>query len=69
MSTFGGRLRFARQYRGLSPIELASVSGVGEATIKDLEAGIVTTTPHWIALMADALEVNVVWLTAGKAAA
>lgn len=69
LSTIGGRLRFAREYRGIGIVDLAEKAGIGLATIRDLEAGNVTTTPHWIALLADALECEVTWLATGKAAA
>jgi transcriptional regulator with XRE-family HTH domain len=63
----GMRLRFARKLRGLTQVELAKASGVGQASISDLETG--ASKEPWgtnLVSIAHTLKVSPRWLANGK---
>ena len=53
-----------RELRGLTPAELACASGMDQAQIQDIEAGRATGPPRTVAVLAQALGIDVSDLTA-----
>lgn len=63
LNTFGGRLRYARELRGLTQLQLGRKAGMkGQSGIGNYEAG-TRAAPRWPIKLARALNVRVEWLS------
>ena len=61
-STFSGRLNEALDIRQIKPVDLSKRTGISEATISQYRSGYAKPKQKKLALLADALRVNPVWL-------
>jgi transcriptional regulator with XRE-family HTH domain len=66
MDTLAKRLAWAREKKGMTQGQLAKAVKVSQSTIGNLEAGI-RLTSRKVALIADVLEVDALWLAEGGA--
>ena len=64
-STLRGRLRDAREWRGLEQIDLARELGVGRSTISNYERGVTEPSKLVVNAWAVVCRVDVEWLKAG----
>jgi transcriptional regulator with XRE-family HTH domain len=64
--TFGQRLRFLREQRGLSQVELAKKTGIKNHTISNYERDERTPTPDSLAKLAEFFSVTTDYLLYGK---
>lgn len=68
LDTFGQRLRYAREYRGLTGVELADRLGVPSQTLSTWERGSIPTRPDPFAVVAqleEILKIDRNWLAWG----
>ncbi len=65
METFAERLRYARDLRGLSQQELARACGLSQSAISSYESSN-RKSPHKLLVLAQALKVNIYWLSRGQ---
>ena len=66
VNTLPNRLRIAREYAGLSMLELAKMTGLNRNTIAQAEKNMHTPNNSTITAIAYACGVNREWLTFGK---
>ncbi|MFA7439022.1 helix-turn-helix domain-containing protein [Castellaniella sp.] len=64
MNTFGERLRYARELRGLSQKQLADACGLSQSAISSYERGSRKSTQKLL-VIARKLEVDLYWLDGG----
>ncbi len=64
MSTLGNRIKQAREFKGLTQIELSEMIGIKQQSLQSAECGD-TAMPRKIKQIAEVLEVSLSWLVTG----
>ncbi len=66
LSTVGGRICYAREYRGLSPAQLSKITGIKKSSISEWESGKYNPGMNNLVKLSELLMANLDWIAHGQ---